>query len=176
MKTGSRLWSGLVLSVLVVLWSALPALAHGGEGESDPVNLVEQALAIVVNTPDAVDEALERVEEALGTEAAEPSGELDVPALEEAAVALEDDRLHDAEDLLVEALGQDPHAGSAEPSSFSSTAAEEVTGQMPPQHGLTDRVDGGFEIPSAGGWTAIGVAAAGAVVGVILVRRREALV
>lgn len=173
MRTGFRLWMGLVLSVLVFLWAALPALAHGEEGESDPVNLVEQALAIVVNTPDAADEALERVEEALETEEAEPSGELDVPALEDAATALQDGRLHDAEDLLVEALGRDPHAVSAEPGSFSGTASAEDVGEAPVRHGLTDRVDGGFDSPSAGGWTAIGLAAVAAVVGVVLVRRRE---
>lgn len=163
-----------VLSLGLVVWLGLPAFAHGEEGESDPVDLVEQALAIVVNTPDAVDEAVERVDEALDAEEAEPSGELNVPALEAAAAALEEGRLHDAEDSLIEAFGQDPHAGAAEPTSFSSTATGEATGEVPAQHGLTERVDGGFGTPSGAGWTAIGLALVAGVIGVVLVRRREA--
>lgn len=170
----TRLWFVTLLSLGLVVWLALPALAHGEGGESDPVDLVEQALAIVVNTPDLVDEAVERVDEALEAEGAEPSGELDVPALEAAAAALEEGRLHDAEDSLIEALGQDPHAGSAEPTSFSSTAAEEITGEAPAQHGLTDRVDGGFDTPSGAGWAAMGSALIVGAIGMVLVRRREA--
>ena len=169
---GPRLWMGLVLTVLVVSWAALPALAHGGEGESASVNLVEEALAIVVNTPDATGEALERVEEALEAEEVESSGELDVAALDDAAGALEEGRLHDAEDALVEALGQDPHARPAEPVSFSSAAADEGA-TAASLHGLTDRVDGGLRTPSAGGWTAIGLAVIAAAIGWVMVRRRE---
>lgn len=117
------------------------------DGESDPTNLVEQAPAIVVNTPDAADEALERVEEAMETDEEDPSGELDVPALEEGS-------LHDAEDLLVEALGGDPHALAGAPDSFSDTASAEDVGEAPVRHGLTDRVDGGIDFPSAGGLAA----------------------
>ncbi|MFV1999290.1 MAG: hypothetical protein ACC654_02895 [Acidimicrobiia bacterium] len=86
------------------------AFAHGGDEEANAVDLVEQALAIVVNTPDAVGEALERVEAALADEAEESTGELDIASLELAAAALETGDLHDAEDALVAALGIDPHA------------------------------------------------------------------
>jgi len=91
------------------------ALAHGGDDEANAVDLVEQALAIVVNTPDAVGEALERVEAALAEEAEESTGELDIASLELAAVALETGDLHDAEDALVAALGIDPHADEVDP-------------------------------------------------------------
>ena len=91
------------------------ALAHGGDDEANAVDLVEQALAIVVNTPDAVGEALERVEAALAEEAEESTGELDIASLELAAVALETGDLHDAEDALVAALGIDPHAAEDGP-------------------------------------------------------------
>ncbi|GMQ98128.1 MAG: hypothetical protein BMS9Abin17_0634 [Acidimicrobiia bacterium] len=98
-----------------VLAAPPSALAHGGDDEANAVDLVEQALAIVVNTPDAVGEALERVEAALAEEAEESTGELDIASLELAAVALETGDLHDAEDALVAALGIDPHANEDEP-------------------------------------------------------------
>ena len=91
------------------------ALAHGGDEEANAVDLVEQALAIVVNTPDAVGEALERVEAALADEAEELTGELDIASLDLAAAALETGDLHAAEDALVAALGIDPHADEDEP-------------------------------------------------------------
>jgi len=179
--------TGLMVAVLVMAWGSTPAYAHGGDGESDPVNLVEQALAIVVNTPDAANEALERVEEALAEEAEEPSGELDLVALENAAVALEEARLHDAEDALVRALGRDPHLEDPEPVIRGEVAEPEDPAQAadvaqpdvptepeeavvaspgdsdiepaePAEHGLTSRVEGGFVAPSPSGWAALGVA------------------
>jgi hypothetical protein len=172
---GRRIGLGLSVAGAVTMWMAwvaLPAFAHGEEGESDLVDQVEQALAIVVNTPDAVDEALERIEAALDAEAEEPSGELDVAALELAADALRDGRLHDAEDDLIEALGQDPHGVSTEPGASAESDTDAAGG--PSEHGLTERVDGGVRSPTTGGWTAIGVAAVAAALGVALVRRKEA--
>ncbi len=125
---GSRAPAIRIVAVVAVLGlvsflGAVPALAHGEEGDADPVDLVEQALAIVVNTPEAVGEALERVEAALEAEAEEPSGELDVDALSEAAAALEEGRLHDAEDALVQALGRDPHPDEATTEAPAATVA-----------------------------------------------------
>ncbi len=147
-------------------WAISPALAHGGEEgeEIDPVNLVEQALAIVVNTPDKADEALERVEAALESEAEEPTGELDIVSLEAAAAALEIDDLHEAEDTLVAALGSDPHANEEEPGGSSSDEpdgdhADEATGEGDVSaHGLTERVEGGFSAPSGTDFVALAAA------------------
>jgi hypothetical protein len=55
-------------------------LAHGEEGEAEAVDLVEQALAIVVNSPDAMSEAQERIEAALAADPAELE-ELGIDAL-----------------------------------------------------------------------------------------------
>jgi len=109
-----------ILAVAVTLagagvLAAPSALAHGGGDEATAVDLVEQALAIVVNSPDAVDEALKRVETALAEVDHESTGELDVASLELAAVALKAGDLHDAEDALVAALGIDPHGNEDEP-------------------------------------------------------------
>ncbi len=143
-------------ALLVVVVSTVPALAHGEDVESDPVNSVEQALAIVVNTPDAVDEALERVEFAIAEERDDPSVELNVDALESASAALEEGRLHDAEDALVEALGQEPHGEAAEPG----------------KHGLTERVEGGFAAVSSVDTVVLSGAVAAGVAGIVLVRRK----
>ena len=159
---GSR---GRVVAVMIAGVLALvasPALADGGSGEADAFNLTEQALAIVVNTPSAAGEALERVEAALAMEAAEPTGEVDVAALELAAVALEASDLHEAEDALIVALGSDPHFG-AEPGQERSEATG-LSGGGVAAHGLTDRVEGGFTTPSTGDVAALvaaGLAAAG---------------
>ncbi len=106
----------IVMAVVgVVVLTPIPALGHGGADEANAVDLVEQALAIVVNSPDAVGEALERVEAALVEVAEEPTKDLDVASLERAAVALEAGDLHGAEDALVASLGIDPHAEAVEP-------------------------------------------------------------
>jgi len=115
MRNLRRILTTLLAGALVAALVATPALAHGDDEEADPVNLVEQALAIVVNTPTAADEALERIEAALAAEESEPTGELDVASLEIAALSLEGGDLHEAEDALVAALGSDPHAGSTDP-------------------------------------------------------------
>ena len=121
-ETGSgRRPSGIAMIAVVVTvigaiaWASPPALGHGSDEEATTVALVEQALAIVVNSPDAVGEALERVEAALAEEDEEPTGELDIASLELAAAALKTGDLHDAEDALVAALGIDPHADADKP-------------------------------------------------------------
>lgn len=173
MKNGKRLIAiaMIVIAAAVIgatTWTISPAFAHGGEEgeEVDPVNLVEQALAIVINTPAKADEALERVEAALAAEAEEPTGELDIAAVEAAAEALETDDLHEAEDALVAALGSDPHASVDEPVRESASKSEgDHTEEGPGNsdvvaHGPTERVDGGFSAPSRTDIAALAAAAA----------------
>lgn len=198
-RTNSNL--GLVsislMMTAVMAWGSAPALAHGGDGESDPVNLAEQALAIVVNTPDAPGEAIERVEEALAIESEEASGELDLAALEEALAALEEGRLHDAEDALVTALGRDPHVEESEavespvpaepeapseaeapPDSEAAPPTEEPTdpdtvGTVVDEHGLTSRVEGGIVTPGPSDLVALVAAFLLAGAGLVVWRRKE---
>lgn len=169
-------WLALVVTIGVVAFGSTPAAAHGGGDEAAPVDLVEQALAILVNTPDAVGEVIERVEEALVEEGEAPSGDLDLVALEEALSALEDGRSHDAEDALIAALGQDPHDDEPEPADPEAappadtdepaepddpaTTPDEPVAEEPSDpameedeqlldHGLTSRVEGGFVGPAS---------------------------
>lgn len=109
------------------------ALAHGGGDEAGAVDLVEQALAIVVNSPDAIGEALERIEAALVEEAEGPSGDLDVASLEAAVAALEAGDLHDAEDALVAALGVDPHADGGEGVDAGQASPPSTDAEVPVQ-------------------------------------------
>lgn len=194
-----------LLIAIGLMWPAAPAWAHGDEeGEADTVALVEQALAIVVNTPGAIDEALERVESALAAEAESPTGDLAIASLEEAAAALATGDLHEAEDALISALGADPHepldeqgAAVAEqaPASPDESATESTLeptdesaaqptalptdrAELPtaeaPAHGLTDRVAGGFQTPSSGDAVALIAALALAIGGLVLVTRGRA--
>ncbi len=62
MGSEKRLAAIPMIAVAVAVIGAIalassPALAHGGADEAGSVDLVEQALAIVVNSPDAVGEA-----------------------------------------------------------------------------------------------------------------------
>lgn len=172
MGSGRRLIAVAMLVIAAAVigattWTISPAFAHGGEegDEVDPVNLVEQALAIVVNAPEKADEALERIEAALAEEAEEPTGELDIAAVEAAAAALETNDLHEAEDALVAALGGDLNASAdesvREPASQSEgDETEEGPGNSDAvAHGPTERVDGGFSAPSRTDIAALAAAA-----------------
>ncbi len=177
----------------LLVWTAAPAFAHGEEDDSGAVELVEQALAIVVNSPGTSGEALERIEAALEAETEEPSGELDIASLELAVDALEQGDLHEAEDALVTALGIDPHAGSEDPTvTVTATAppeiaadptngpAKAVDGDHSEEadeeivaHGLTDRIDGGFRAPGGAAAIELGAAALLAAGGLVLVLNKR---
>jgi len=191
--------TAVVLAVLglVMTLVAVPALAHGEEADADPTDLVEQALAILVNTPEATGEALERVEAALAAETEQPSGALDVEALEAAAAALQAGELHDAEDALIEALGRDAHAdepkepAGEQPAATTAPTTVAETPEPPPPaepaeepehddaetaapaHGLTSRVEGGLTAPGPAETVALAVAVLLAVGGTVLIRGKE---
>jgi hypothetical protein len=192
-----------LLVISLVLVGAGPALAHGEEGEEEPVDLVEQALAIVVNSPDAMSEAQEKIEAALTADPADLEA-LDLEALERALVAVEAGDAHAAEDALIEALGRDPHPeevvegpAAAGGGTVTTVAPATAPGTLEPaeetdptdepeedkdddenglfstpslDHGLTERVEGGFRSPDV---AALALAVILAVAGTVLLRRRE---
>ena len=199
---GRGLLVGLVVLVLWLLTGS-PALAHGEDGEVEAVELVEQALAILVNSPGSVGEARERIEAALAADPAELEG-LDVQALNRALDAIAAGDAHAAEDALVEALGRDPHPGEAvepasgatattnPPTSTRPTSVEpveevETSGEM--EEGEEQRETGLFATPSLdhglterveGGVSSPGMAVLVsavilAAVGTFLLRRRETM-
>lgn len=199
-----RLLPAGLLAISLVLVGAGPALAHGEEGEAEPVDLVEQALAIVVNSPDAMSEAQEKIEAALAADPADLEG-LDLEALERALVAVEAGDAHAAEDALIETLGRDPHPEEMvdEPAAVGGGTVTTIAPESPEpaeeadpgeetgpaedveeaeeddeglfttpvlDHGLTERVEGGFRSP---GVAALALAVILAVAGTVLLRRRE---
>jgi hypothetical protein len=199
-----RLLPAGLLVISLVLVGAGPALAHGEEGEAEPVDLVEQALAIVVNSPDAMSEAQEKIEAALAADPADLEG-LDLEALERALVAVEAGDAHAAEDALIETLGRDPHPEEMvdEPAAVGGGTVTTIAPESPEpaeeadpgeetgpaedveeaeeddeglfttpvlDHGLTERVEGGFRSP---GVAALALAVILAVAGTVLLRRRE---
>lgn len=141
-----------LLLLAVIAFQADPALADGGGGESEPVDMIEQALAIVVNAPGSRGEALERVEAVLAEDPSELAG-LNLEALATAREALERGDDHAAEDSLVQALGQDPHPqqGSVEWAGAVEPEDEEPGLLTTPilEHGLTERLEAGFRPPNA---------------------------
>ena len=197
---GRGLLIGLVLLVSWLLTGG-PALAHGEDGVAEPIELIEQALAIVVNSPGSIGEARERIEDALAAESDELEG-LDVEALNRALDAIVAGDAHAAEDALVEALGRDPHpeepveperpveggTPTTGPQTTTVPTPEEPVEAVEPgeemeegdegglfstpvlDHGLTERVEGGFRSPGVVGLV-LAVILAGA--GTLLLRRRE---
>ena len=172
-RSPNRSVVGLFLLV-VIAFQAGPALADGGGGESEPVDMIEQALAIVVNAPGSMGEALERVEAVLAEDPSELAG-LNLEALETARDALERGDDHTAEDSLVQALGQDPHPqqGSVEPEGDDEPEGEEPGLLTTPvlEHGLTERLEAGFRSPNA---IALIAAIVIAGVGTLLLRHKGA--
>lgn len=176
-SVGAHLRHEFVVGLLLLAAFALfagPALADGGGGESAPVDLIEQALAIVVNAPGSMGEALERVETVLAEDPSKLAG-LNLGALEAARDALERADDHGAEDALVQALGRDPHVeeGSVEPSREDQPEDPESGLLTTPilEHGLTERLEAGFRPPDLVALTAA-IVMAGA--GTLLLRGRGA--
>lgn len=135
----------------VIAFQADPALADGGADESEPVDLIEQALAIVVNAPGSRGEALERAEAVLAEDPSELAG-LNLEALATARDALERGDDHAAEDNLVQALGQDPHPQQGSESAGANEPEDEEPGLLTTpilEHGLTERLEAGFRPPNA---------------------------
>lgn len=162
------------LVAALVLGAGLPVLAHGGEGEAEAINLIEQALAILVNSPEAVGETVERVEEVLAMPADDRAG-LDGVALEQALAALEAGEWHQAEESLIVALGREPHPSTAVEPGEGTTGEEEEAGSAPayPQFGETERVEFGWRAPASADWLTLAGAAVVAVAAIVMMRRRE---
>jgi len=164
---------GLFMLAAIALLAG-PAWADGGGGESEPVDLIEQALAIVVNAPGEMGEALERVEAVLAEDPSELVG-LNPEALAAARDGLESGDDHAAEDALVQALGRDPHPqeGSVEPFRADEPEDKESGLLTTPilKHGLTERLQAGFRFPDLVTLTAAIVMAGAAT---LLLRRKGA--
>lgn len=115
---------------LLIVASASPAGAHEGEEDDAPEGstLVQQAIAILVNTPDDVMAATDKVEDALAT--SDQVG-VDVDLLSQAADALAAGDIHEARSLLERSIGAQPHLNDADPAPIGEVGDEVATPTEP---------------------------------------------
>ena len=117
-----RCWvSGLVIAVITVVVSAPSASAHGN-GESDVAgDLVRQAIALIVNTPDDHEMIADKINDALNS--TETEG-VDISSVAKAKDALESGDLHTTRALLEVSIGAQPHMTSAEVLPIGETSGQ----------------------------------------------------
>jgi len=107
--------AGQLAAVLATLTLALvpgTAWAHGPEGTERAYDLVRQAIALIVNTPDNMDSIADKVTDA--TEAADSSG-VQIPLVKQAKKAMDAGDLHQTRALLEKSIGARVHTDTSEP-------------------------------------------------------------
>lgn len=115
----ARLLATLVTLVLILLTPAT-AWAHGDAGSTRAFDLVRQAIALIVNTPDDMAAIADKVNDAL--DSADPS-EVRLPLVTKAKDTLAAGDLHQTRALLEQSIGARVHTSGADPV---------VIGQAPP--------------------------------------------
>jgi len=160
----------LATAVLILAWSALltpPVAAHEGEEEVPAAELVEQAIALIRGQPDQVEAIADKIHDALEAEDAEG---VDLELVERADAALETGDLHEAQDLLEEAIGAAPHDVVVSPNDEPGEPAPspEVEGSPPVLH---ETALGAEEQDTPGEPILIGVAVLLAGLGFVIARR-----
>lgn len=124
-RSSTAVVGGLLLGAVLLL-GVLPARAHEGEESTKAADLVRQAIALVVNEPDKLPSAREKVADARRSE--DRSG-VDAALLDRADAALAAGDPHQGRALLEQAIGARPHIGTAAVAPIRQTteAAPEVT-------------------------------------------------
>lgn len=105
----------------LLMWQPAPGLAHEDEAESGKSgDLVRQAIALIVNTPDDLEAIQDKIDDA--TKAKDPSG-VDLALVARAETAFEDGDLHKTRALLEQSIGAQPHLNvdAAEPRPIRET-------------------------------------------------------
>jgi hypothetical protein len=147
----------LVAAVISVLAFAAPAAAHPQEEANDPAKaLVQQAIALIVNTPDnlaAIEEHIHRAQEAPDQEGVDPD------LLEQAAEALTDGDLARTQELLLDCIGARPVLGNQPPAPIRESSGEPAHEED--GHGATEEpadgepVSPGFVVGAQPGTTVV---------------------
>ncbi len=135
----ARIGLALVLALAAPLALATPAGAHGAGESKKAVELVQQAIALIVNKPGDLAAAEEKVNDAL--KAPDKAG-VDLPSVEQAKTALESRDAHRGRALLERAIGAKPHLSSVEPLAIREIPAERATGAEPGTKVATDPLPG----------------------------------
>lgn len=109
----------LLAATALVFTGARPAAAHEDDDENaKAADLVRQAIALIVNTPDDIDAINDKITDA-GT--AEDTSGVDLELVEQAGVAFGSGDLHEARALLERSIGAQPHLNEAEPPPIRET-------------------------------------------------------
>ncbi|MCH7229428.1 hypothetical protein L0U85_00915 [Glycomyces sp. L485] len=165
-----RAFLSTLAALVVIGLSSGEAFAHGGESDTpaSAADLVEQTIALMVNTPDDHESVTHRLEEALE---AEDTGGADMDLVAQAAEALDEGDMGRARELLEGAIGmgsmmqEDPSPTPDEEDAEPTPAPEEsepplVLEEFRPSRSL----DGGD-------WVLLAASAAAVAVGALLAWR-----
>ena len=153
-----RAFLGGTVIVAVVALGALPAAAHEDEESAEAGELVRQAIALIVNTPNnrmAIDDKVNDAVDATKTKG------VDLRLVGQAKTALGDGDLHRTRTLLEESIGAQPHlSGSADVLPIGQThQAPLATGSETGIDVTTDALEARRPF-DAGTWAALGAMAA----------------
>jgi hypothetical protein len=119
--------SGLVAALVSALVIAAPAAAHPQEEADDPAKvIVQQAIALIVNTPGDVAAIEEHLH--LAQESPDQEG-VDADLLEQAIAALGEGDLAETRQLLLECIGARPVTGHKPPEPIRETSEMPAHGQ-----------------------------------------------
>ena len=138
-------WAVVAVALTGTALLALPgrASAHRDDESAEAGVLIRQAIALIVNTPDDLMAAAEKVDDAL---AAPDQEGVDIELVDEAARALADGDVHEARALLERSIGARPHLGDTDPvqigeapplATGAQTGVDVVTDALPPDRDLT---------------------------------------
>jgi hypothetical protein len=165
-RTGRRIpaAAGLTALVAALLLAAAPApaWAHGDEESMPAYDLVRQAIALIVNTPDDHEAIEDKVNDALE---AEDTSQVKLPLVEQAKEAFEADDMHQVRSKLEAAIGARVHTGDAEPVPIGEPAP--VTGEETGTVAAIDALPGRGGL-TGGDWVLIAVSALVGLIGIAL--------
>ncbi len=135
---------GSAAAIAVLLWALVPgvAWAHGGEGTDRAYDLVRQAIALIVNTPDDMDTITDKIKDAI--DAPDPS-DVQIPLVQQAKDTLDGGDLHQTRALLEKSIGARVHTDAAEPVAMglpapatgADTGTVAATDALPGRDGFT---------------------------------------
>lgn len=159
---------GCALAMAVAFPGAV-SLAHEGEEETSAKELVLQAIALLRGQPDQTQAIEDKLDDAL--EAEDKSG-VDVALAEKGEEAFEAGQLHDARDLLEEAVGAAPHRVIVNPGKGVRSPAPPVPSIEVDPVLHEQEVAGGFEGPEGtAAPVLLGLAAISLALGLFIIRR-----
>jgi hypothetical protein len=159
----------MVTVLILLIGSVGTARAHEGEEGTEASLFVQQAIALIVNTPDDLDAIGDKINDAI--EAPDQHG-VDVSLVEQARTALEAEDIRLARSLLEQSIGARSQLDSSDPPGIDEHLEEagETEGEESPLEPFLDPLDTGRDL-GGGDWFVIGFAAALVLAGAVITTR-----